>query len=201
MTLNLNDAGPQRSFDLIPANTIATVQMLIRPGGCGEGGWLKRFGDGSAEGLDCVFTVVDSEYAKRKVWQTMILSGTTDGHAKAAEISRALLRGIIESAFNIKPNDLSEAAQKKRTADLADFNNLRFIARISIEKSRDPAYDDKNKVSAVTPDMKGWRAVEQLPSSAQTGLPGVVGVAAPAQPTAPATPGQAITRPDWAQKG
>ena len=73
MTLNLNDAGPQRSFD--PANTIATVQMLIRPGGCGEGGWLKRFGDGSAEGLDCEFTVVDSEYAKRKVWQTMILSG------------------------------------------------------------------------------------------------------------------------------
>ncbi len=28
--LNLNDAPLQRSFDLIPAGTIATVQMVIR---------------------------------------------------------------------------------------------------------------------------------------------------------------------------
>ena len=44
----------------------------------------------------------------------LILSGTTDGHAKAARISRSLLRGIVESAFNIKPDDVSEAAQQKR---------------------------------------------------------------------------------------
>ena len=73
--------------------------MIIRPGGAGEDGWLKRSADGGSEGLDCEFTVVDTEYAKRKIWQFMILNGTTDGHAKAAEISRALLRGIVESAF------------------------------------------------------------------------------------------------------
>jgi hypothetical protein len=196
--LNLNDA-PQRSFDLIPAGTIATVQMVIRAGGCGEDSWLKRFGDGSAEGLDCEFTVVDGEYVKRKVWQTMILSGATDGQAQAAEISRKLLRGIVESAFGIRPDDASEAAQQKRKVDLAGFNNLRFIARITIEKSRDPAYDDKNKVSAVTPDMKVWKAVEQLPASSQTGLPGVIGVAAPPQAATPGKPAQAIARPAWAQ--
>jgi hypothetical protein len=125
----------------------------------------------------------------------MILKGTTDGHATAAEISRTLLRGIVESAFNIKPDDASEAAQQKRKVDLAGFNNLRFIARISIEKSRDPKYDDKNKISAVTPDMKAWKAVEQLPVSTQTGSPG----AAPAPATAPGKPAQAITRPEWAQ--
>jgi hypothetical protein len=195
MTLDLNNAGPQRSFDLIPAGTIATVQMIIKAGGAGEDGWLKRSANGDSEGLDAEFTLVDTEFAKRKIWQFMILKGTTDGHATAAEISRTLLRGIVESAFNIKPDDASEAAQQKRKVDLAGFNNLRFIARISVEKSRDPKYDDKNKVSAVTPDMKAWRAVEQLPVSTQMGLPGV----APAQTAAHGKPAQAIARPDWAQ--
>ena len=85
MTLNLNDAGPQRSFDLIPAGTIATVQMMIRPGGAGEGGWLKRSADGGSEALDCEFVVVDTDYAKRKIWMLLTLRGTTDGHAEAAE--------------------------------------------------------------------------------------------------------------------
>jgi hypothetical protein len=200
--LNLNDASLQRSFDLIPAGTVATVQMVIRAGGAGEDGWLKRSADGGSEGLDCEFTVVDGDYAKRKVWQFMILNGTTDGHAKAAEISRSFLRGALESARGVRPDDQSEAAQTKRTANLADFISLRFIARISIEKSRDPAYDDKNKVSAITPDMKAWRTVEQIPASAQMGLPGAAGVpVAPAHAAAPAKPAQAITRPAWAQKG
>ena len=189
--LDLNDAGPQRSFDLIPAGTIATVQMMIRNGGVGEGGWLTRSKDGSCEMLDVEFVVVDTEYAKRKIWQMMVLTGTTDGHAKAAEISRALLRGILELARDIKPGDNSEAAQAKRKADFGDFNNLRFTARITIEKSRDPAYEDKNRLVAITPDLKQWAAVEQIPSVAQMGLPGM---GAPAS----AKPAQAITRPDWA---
>jgi hypothetical protein len=196
-TLNLNDAGPQRGFDLIPAGTICTVQMIIRMGGAGEDGWLKRSASSDCEGLDVEFTVVDGEYAKRKIWAFMILDGITDGHAKAAEISRALLRGILESARGINPNDVSEAAQKLRTAELADFMNLRFIAKITIEKSKDPAYDDKNRVVAITPDMKQWQAVEQIPASAQMGLLGVA--AAPANAAAPTKPAQAISRPQWAQ--
>jgi hypothetical protein len=199
MTLNLNDAGPQRSFDLIPAGTIATVQMIIRPGGTGEGGWFKRSADGGSEGLDVEFTVVAGDYFKRKVWQFMVLNGATDGHAKAAEISRALLRGIVESAFGIKPDDVSEAAQQKRRVNFSDFNNLRFIACIRVEKSKDAAYPDKNRLEAVTPDMKAWKTVEQVPASAQTGLPGVAEDAAPAHAAAPAKPAQAIARPAWAQ--
>jgi hypothetical protein len=191
-TLNLNDAGPQRSFDLIPPNTICSVQMLIKNGGVGEGGWLKRSADGGSEGLDCEFTVVDGEFAKRKIWQLLLLNGTTDGHAKAAEISRAFLRGVLESARNIKPDDNSEAAQSKRKAEIGDFNNLRFIARIFVEKSKDPNFPDKNRLQAITPDQKQWKVVEQLPASAQMGLPGV---AAPAS----AKPAQAVTRPEWAQ--
>jgi hypothetical protein len=191
-TLDLNDAGPQRSFDLIPAGTIATVQMIIRMGGAGEDGWLTRSKDGGCEMFDCEFIVVDGEFAKRKIWQMLVLTGTTDGHAKAAEISRGFLRGVLESARNIKPNDTSEAAQGKRKADIGDFNNLRFIARIGIEKSKNPDFPDKNRLEAVTPDQRQWKAIEQLPSQAQPGLPGM---AAPAA----AKPAQAVTRPEWAQ--
>ena len=67
--------------------------MVIRMGGAGEDGWLKRSANGGSEGLDCEFTVVDGEYAKRKIWQFMILSGTTDGHAKAAEITPRFATG------------------------------------------------------------------------------------------------------------
>ena len=62
--------------------------MTVRAGGAGEGGWLKRSADGGSEALDCEFVVVDTEYAKRKIWMLLTLNGTTDGHAEAGK-SRA----------------------------------------------------------------------------------------------------------------
>ena len=90
-------AGEQRSLDVIPANTICTLQMTVRPGGAGDGGWLRRANNGGSEGLDCEFVVVDEPYAKRKVWQLFTLNGTTKGHADAGEISRNTLRRILKS--------------------------------------------------------------------------------------------------------
>lgn len=193
MTLDLNDAGPQRSFDLIPAGTICVVQMIIRMGGAGEGGWLTRSKDGGCEMLDCEFVIVDGEHVKRKIWQMMVMDGTTSGHAQAAEISRSFLLGVLESARDVKPKDRSEAAQAKRRAGFEDFQNLRFIARVTIEKSKDPAYDDKNKLVAITPDLKMWHAVEQIPS--QPNLPGMTNGAATPAATKPA---QSVARPQWA---
>ena len=56
--------------------------------------------------------------------------------------------------------------------DLGDFNNLRFIARIMIEKSKDPAYDDKNKLEAVTPDHEGLEGRRAAPCVDTDGLAG-----------------------------
>ena len=47
---DFNDAGPQRDIDVIPASTIVTLQLNIRAGGAGDGGWLKNASDG-AHGL------------------------------------------------------------------------------------------------------------------------------------------------------
>ena len=122
MAYDYTDAPEQRGIELIPDGTVATLQLNIRPGGAGEGGLLKRSKDGACEMLDLEFVVVDGPQAKRKFWEHMIISGTTDGHAKAAEISRGKLRAIIESARGIKPNDMSAEARKARTVELGDFD-------------------------------------------------------------------------------
>src|SRR5262245_50655059 len=112
---DFNEAPLQREIDLIPHNTIATLQMTVRPGGAGEDGMLKRSQDGGCEMLDVELTVVDGQFARRKLWERFVLAGTTDGHAKAAEISRGKLRAILESARGIKPDDVSPQARAART--------------------------------------------------------------------------------------
>jgi hypothetical protein len=144
MQQDFNNAPPLRSFERIPPTT-CTVRLDIRPGGTGEDGLLKRSKDGQSEALDCEFTILDGPYINRKIWQLVLMRGTSDGHAKASEISRAFLRGVLESARGIRPDDMSEGAQEKRRAGLRDLHGLRFTARILVEKSKDPQFDDKNK--------------------------------------------------------
>jgi hypothetical protein len=83
-----SEAQSQREIDLIPHGTIATLQLTVRSGGAGEDGMLKRSQDGLCEMLDLEFVVVEGEYVRRKFWERFVLVGTTDGHARAIEISR-----------------------------------------------------------------------------------------------------------------
>ena len=160
---DFNQAGPQRVFDVIPAGTIATLQLKIRPGGSGEGGWLRRSKNGDSEALDCEFVVSGGPYANRKFWALLTVGGTTEGHTKAAEISRSRLRAILESARGVRPDDTSEPAkQARQIASYHDLNGLSFIGRIGVEPARDN-YAAKNVLlEAVTPDRRDWHAVEQV---------------------------------------
>ena len=197
MAYDYSTAPEQRGTELIPDGTTATLQLSIRPGGAGENGLLKRSKDGGCEMLDLEFVVVAGPQAKRKLWERPIVSGTTDGHAKAAEISRAKLRAILESARGIKPGDVSPEARQARTVELGDFDGLRFIARIGVEKGRPKndgtgeSYADRNTIAAViTPDRANWHAVEQAPQS--TG-------SAPSHTPAAAAPAVVpIRKPSWA---
>jgi hypothetical protein len=187
-------APQQREIDLIPHNTTATLQITIRPGGAGEDGLLRRSQDGLCEMLDCEFTIVDGPFAKRKLWERFVLAGTTDGHAKATEISRGKLRALLESARGIRPDDVSPQARAARTVKLAEFDGMRFIGKIGIEKAKDKGngagtYPDRNTlVAAITPDRKDWHAVEQ--ATPPTKSSNTANNAAPA----PA----AISKPAWA---
>jgi hypothetical protein len=190
-----SDAQSQREIELVPAGTITTLQLTIRPGNAGEDGLLRRSLDGLSEMLDCEFIVVDGQFAKRKLWERFVLAGTTDGHAKAAEISRGKLRAILESARGIKPDDVSPKARAARTAPLKAFDGMRFIGKIGIEKGKekdngDGNYPDRNiLLTVITPDRKDWHAVEQVPHSVPPST-------SPAGSTPPAQPH--ISKPAWA---
>jgi hypothetical protein len=196
---NFNNAPAQRSFDIIPDGTVATLHATVRPGGAGEGRWLKPSKKNDSEGLDLEFTVVDGEYAKRKFWMLLTVAGTTPGHAQAASISNGILRAMLESARNIRPDDNSPAAiQARCVAGYGDFNNIRFVGHIGVAQPQN-GYPAKNILrEVITPDRTGWRPVEQVatqPSAAAAGS------AAPATTTPTpqaAAPTGSVKRPGWA---
>lgn len=163
MAYDFNNAPEQREGGLIPEGTVAVVHMTVRPGNAGEGGWLKRSKNGDSSALDCEFTVVEGPFAKRKFWSLFTVEGVTEGHAKAGEISASRLRGILESARGIRPDDESDTAKSaRRVTSWGDFDGVRFMAKVGIEKGKE-GYKDKNTLdAAVTPDRKAWTKVEQV---------------------------------------
>ena len=174
--------------------------MRIRPGGAGEDGLLKRSKEGDCEMLDCEFVLVDGPYARRKFWGKFVLEGTTAGHAQAAEISRGVLRGILEvGAQHPARRPQRPGARVAAWPILKDFDNIAFIARIGIEKGK-PKKDGTGETrptrtsspAIITPDKKEWHPVEQSPPFNG----GNAGAAASPPPSA--TPAPGITKPSWA---
>lgn len=198
MPIDFNNAPSQREMGLIDDGVVAVVHMSVRPGQAGDGGWLKRSKEGESQGLDCEFTVVDGLFAKRKFWKLFTLEGVNEGHAKAGEISGSQLRAILESARGVLPDDKSDAAKAARQVDsYGDFDGLRFIAKIGIEKAAPGSgYKDKNVLdAAITPDRKAWVKVEQDLRTAKAAA-SIGNTLAP-----PAASQQTIQKPNWARGG
>lgn len=154
---DFNTAEKQSSFELIPAGTIVPICMTLKPGGTGDGGWMKESKTGSIM-LDCEFTVTEGEFAKRKFWQFMIV----EGNEKAANISRKTLRAIIEASKGIDPNDMSQdAINGRKITGWQEFNGLAFPVKVGIEKAKpESGYSDKNKILVViTPEMPEYQKV------------------------------------------
>jgi hypothetical protein len=189
MNIDLNEAGGQREFDLIPADSIVTLAIKVRGGGAGSDGALRRSKDGRSEGLDLELTVVDGPFIKRKLWVLLTLQGETEGHAEAGRIANTVLRAIIESARGVRPDDQSEAAkQQRRLASYLELDGMCFIGRVGVEPAKN-GYDAKNKLaSVITPDMKAW----VKPDQSATPVPA-------AKSSQPPSGGGVIPRPQWSR--
>ncbi len=171
MAIDFNTAGPQREIEVIPARTIAVVQIAVRPGGGSYGGWLRPSnkkdpitGQSTSQGLDLEFTVVEGPYNKRKFWQLLTLE-ESNGNTQAHDISMETLRAIIESARGVLPNDESEDAKAKRSiTGWGDLHGLRFVAQIGV-RPPEGNYPAKNTLAGViTPDKKElWKPIAQVP--------------------------------------
>ncbi len=169
MSLDFNDAEPQRSSELIPDGSFAKVGMTIRKGGIdGDGeidrGLLKASQSSDAVMLDCEFTVLEGPHARRKFWQTFVVRGgkvDEQGVSIGWKISKGVLRAMMESAQGLDPNDMSEAAKQKRMLrGLADLHGIAFVAKIRIEPSTNPGYGDSNRLERVVlPNESEWKKV------------------------------------------
>jgi hypothetical protein len=185
---DFNDAGEQRTFDVIPADTVATLQLKIRPGQASDDSWLRQSKAGDSVALDVEFTVVDGPYAKRKFWTLFTVDGATAGHKTAREISFARLRAILESARGIKPDDHRDDAKKARqTNGWGDFNGIRFIGKIGIEPAKGQFQAKNILLEVITPNRREWRQPDGAPLPETAPTP---------QQAATVTP---IVRPSWAR--
>jgi hypothetical protein len=185
------------TFEPIPAGTIATVSLHIEAGNAGEDGLLTRSKDGGCEMLAIVLTVIDGTFKGRKLWEYLILQGTTPGHAQAADISRGVLKAILDATRGLKPDDMSDAARAARTVELKDFEGATFLAKIGIEKGgpkndgSGENWSDKNTLAMVIAnDKKEWRPIDQPPPfEGSTSTSSNSGGAASSLP---------VERPSWA---
>jgi hypothetical protein len=195
--LDFTAVEPQASGDLIPNGTYAKVIMHLRRGGADgpselDQGLLKASTSPGSDvlSLDTELTVVEGRHARRKFWQLFTVAGgkrDEQGQSIGWNITKRTLRGMIDSALGLDPDDRSEAAAaKRRLRGLADLDGITFVARISIEPSRNPGYPDQNRLEhPVLPTEPEWRAIMD-------------GKEVPAKPTrARAATNTAVTQPAW----
>ena len=183
--------------ELIPAKTIAIVQMRLRYGD-GTDGVLKRSKDGACEMLDLECVVLEGPHAKRKFFGNWLVTGDTDGQKQMAERNKTLLKQVIDSAKHLDPNDKSPEARKARMMEWRDFDGVRFLAEIGVEPGKD-GYPDKNVVARViTKDKSEWGGRPPIDQVTPDMLVQSGAAATPAAGAAAPTPAP-IKKPEWAK--
>jgi hypothetical protein len=170
---DFNTADDQTGFDPIPKGTLVKVRMSIKPGGHDNaqqgwtGGWATQNNTTGSVYLNCEFVVLNGKYARRKIWSLIGLHSPKG--PDWANIGRAFIKGILNSARGISNKDNSPAAQNARRINgLGDLDGIEFVARVDMEK--DQHGNDKNAIKiAITPDHKEYAslmgAVNSAPSA------------------------------------
>jgi hypothetical protein len=105
-------------------------------------------------------------------------------------MGRSLLRAILNSARNVRPEDNSpQAAAARRIQGFHELEGITFVAKIDVEK--DGRGDPRNIIKqAVEPGQSDY------PSGAPPAAGAAARVATPSTHGAPAAP---TGRPTWAQ--
>ena len=190
--LNFNEADEQYAgtgstdFSPMPEGTIVDVLLTIRPGGAGDGGLLKQSQRSDAQYLDCEFTVINGEFAKRKFWTNLtVMGGSLDdnGRSKAGNISMRTIRAMLESCYNIEPRDMSEEAKAVRVlSSYGDLNNLIFKTSVGIKEYNDKVSNKLDRI--IVPGMPEYKQPLGPDGLIRSPKPS----SAPVQATATATP-------------
>lgn len=169
---DFNSADDQTGFDPIPKGSLVKVRMTIKPGGHDNasqgwtGGWATQNHNTGSVYLNCEFVVLEGKYSRRKIWSLIGLHSPKG--PDWANIGRAFIKAILNSAKGISNKDNSPAAQNARRINgLGDLDGIEFVARIDMQK--DQYGEDKNIIKiAITPDHKEYASIMgAIPTSSQ----------------------------------
>lgn len=199
---NFNDADTQSSYDVIPAKTLAKVRMTLKPGGVDNahlgwtGGYATRNVDTGSAYLSAEFVILEGPYAKRKVWSLIGLH--SEKGPDWANMGRAFVRAVLNSARGIHPQDQTPQAQQARCIQgFADLDGIEFVARIDVEKDQRSG-EDRNVIrTVIEPSHKDY-AVLMGATPAHAATP-TQGFATPAVVSAAVASPALSGRPTWAQ--
>ena len=193
---DFNSADDQASFDLIPKGTVVKVRMTIKPGGFDDpnqgwtGGYATRNAATGSVYLNAEFIVTEGPYAKRRLWSLIGLH--SNNGPNWANMGRSFIKGILNSARGLRPDDQSPQAQNaRRIAGFADLDGIEFVGKVDWEK--DVSGDPKHVIkAAVTPGSREYAAV-------MAGVPVQTQGAATVASTVSGAPAVPSGRPSWAQ--
>jgi hypothetical protein len=161
------NTAEQINFETIPAGTLAKVNIKIKPGGHNdhERGWTdgyatKNWSSGAVY-LSCEFTILEGEYAGRRIWQLIGLYSEKNDNIWGA-MGRSFIRSILNSSKGLIDKDDSSLAQEARKiSSFADIDGLEFVAKVGVEK--DKWGDEINVIKkAVGPEHKAYDTVMGL---------------------------------------
>ena len=143
---------------LIPANTVARARFTLKPGDSPEDPYLKISRNGGTY-LDGEFTILEGEYAKRKVFHKIGISGNETW----VEISQRFIKNLLESSHGISRFDKSPESEKYRQIESwSDLDGLDVLIKIGIEEGGE--FPDKNKVLAViTAENPLYKQMMEIP--------------------------------------
>lgn len=145
------------NFEVIPDGE--TVHLILKFIAGDPADDLHATKDGTGRLMKAELVVTEGKYAKRKLFLNQMLATTrrgaeAEGHQKAIDISRSLLRSIVEAARGVSPTDETpKAVEARKLNAIADLDQMEFWAVVGVDSS--PGYADKNVIKRVLPAGKG----------------------------------------------
>ena len=165
MPINFNDAADQKPGTM--PDGAYWVRARVRAGNAGPDGQLTLAKNLYSLMLALELTIIDNdEWRGKKLldWITCgleeydhsdpdmpppLVADKLEGLQASVRMGRSRIKGILNSAFNLQPNDDSEEAQAKRNVDsYKDFNNLTFMVQV-ITRPAEGKFRERNIVDFI----------------------------------------------------
>ena len=143
-------AKNQDDYSPIPEGTIVKVKFTIKEGGYNdvEQGWtegLATLGQSGAVYLNTINTVLTGEHKNKKIYHLIgLYSPKGDTYN---EMGKSYIKALLDSAYGLDPNDMSEEARKKRSKKLSELAGL--VHLVEVKNTHDHKGNLKNEIKKV----------------------------------------------------